>query len=551
VRIIEDRACMAAITVEQALQLATVHQQSGQLTAAEAMCRRVLEAQPHHAGAWHQLGTIAISGGRYGEAAEWFAQAVAQSPEEGRYHCDLGVSYRLLERLEDAAVSFQKALALRPDLAEAHLNLTEALTALGRFDEAMASGHQLLDRFGDAPAEFIPIRAEAYNHLGNALLKSRKPEEAAASYESALRLKPDYADAWSNLGIAFFQTHQLERAMHCYRQAIALRPDFARAHANLALLLLLRGDYAEGWREQEWRLRSSDPARGLEARIGPQWNGTPAPGQTLLIHAEQGFGDMLQFFRYLPLVRERSEAHRVILSCQRELVRLLSKNSGEVKVVANDAESMLPPFDQQLPLLSLPLALNLLEPWHPESAYLRADPELRARWRDLLGPRSSFRVGLAWAGNAQQGEDRSRSMTFEHLLPLLRIPQIDFYRLQIAAPEAENRPVENSKLIDLTSHITDFADTAALMAELDLIITVDTAAAHLAGAMALPVWTLLSLVPAWRWGLEGAATPWYPTLRLFRQKTAGDWDEVIQRVVGELIRIQSEPSESFHGHLPA
>ena len=512
---------MAAITIEQALQLAATQFQCGQLSAAESLCRNILAVQPHHAGVWHQLGTIAIASGRYQEASECFAQAVAQSPNEGRYYCDLGVSYRLMDKVEDAARAFEKAIALQPDLSKAHLNLVEALTSLGRYGEAISSGQQLLAKPRPEPSpEDDAIFAETYNHLGNALLKSHRDDEAIASYESALRLQPGFANAWSNLGFACFRAHRFVRAEQCYRQAIALRPDFAPAHHNLSLLLLLLGRLAEGWNEQEWRLASRPSP-------GPRWNGKPAPGQTILVHAEQGFGDMLQFFRYLPLVKERSSA-RVILFCQRELVRLFAGSHRDAEVIANDDDTALPPFHQQVPLFSLPLALNLLEPWHPAAAYISVDPKIRETWRQRLGPRSKLRVGLVWSGNPQQGDDATRSLTFAHLGPLLQLSKIDFYRLQIATPGAD------ANLTDLTEHITDFADTAALMAELNLIITSDTATAHLAGALGRPVWTLLSSLPAWRWGLQREDTPWYPSMRLFRQRASGDWDEVIARVAGAL-----------------
>ena len=447
------------------------------------------------------------------------------------------MSLRLQGKVEEAAQAFQKSIALQPDLLEAHLNLVEALIALTRFEEAIASGQQLLaKRPTPSSPQLDVIFAEVFNHVGNAFLENRRSDEAIANYESALRLNPDYADAWSNLGIAHFRTHQFERAEQAYRKAIALRPDFARAHVNLSLLLLLLGRYAEGWHEQEWRL--ADPSKP-----GPRWNGEPVPGRTILVHAEQGFGDLLQFFRYLPLVKARSEA-RVILFCQRELVRLLAAAECGVEVIANDQDTVIPPFDLQVPLLSLPLALDLPDPWHPDSAYLSALPEWRARWRKRLGRRSGLRVGLVWAGNSGQGDDASRSLTFEQLRPLLRLPKIKFYRLQIAAAGAGAESTVEKKLVDLTADITDFADTAALMAEMDLIITADTATAHLAGALGRPVWTLLSSLPAWRWGLQDDTTPWYPTMRLFRQKTPGDWKEVIQRLTEALIDRVQHHSES-------
>jgi hypothetical protein len=255
-----------------------------------------------------------------------------------------------------------------------------------------------------------------------------------------------------------------------------------------------------------------------------------------LIDSEQGFGDALHFARYARLVRSRSGAERVILETRPELARLFAQNrSWDAEIVAgfNSAASTLPPFDRHVPLLGLPLALGLLEPLPMSTAYLRADPALRGAWSERLGRSTARRIGLAWAGNAVHPLVRLRSMPAEQLRPLLQLDGLAFYSLQIGrGSEAES--LKAAGLVDLTQHLTDFAETAALISELDLIISVDTAIVHLAGAIGCPVWTLLSHPGDWRWGLAGETTAWYPTMRLFRQTVAGDWEAVVQRVVAEL-----------------
>jgi hypothetical protein len=322
---------------------------------------------------------------------------------------------------------------------------------------------------------------------------------------------------------------------------LELEPNYAEAHYNLGMFLLQLGCYEEGWRECEHRLSCATVRRDFSR---PRWNGERAKGRTILVYGEQGFGDALQFIRFVPLVRPKAGARRVILETHPALVRLLTQSGGweaEITPGFQSAENALPSFDSQIPLLSLPLALGLFDPLPMTAAYLRADPELRRAWRERLGARSKPRVGLVWAGSADHTGDRLRSIPAKALLPLLQLRNLEFYSLQLGPPAAATTALAAAGLIDLTAHISDFADTAALLAELDLIISVDTAVAHLAGAMARPVWTLLPLQSEWRWGPAGEATPWYPTMRLFRQPAWGDWGAVVQRVAAELRTVQATP----------
>jgi tetratricopeptide (TPR) repeat protein len=549
---------------DPALQAVRAHLQAGRIAVAEAICRQALARQANQPEAHYWLGVIAIAVGRYEAALDWLGQAVADAPEQAAYHGDLGVAYRLLGRTEEALGCFHRALILQADLPDAHLNLGEALISLERFDEAIPSLERAL--------ALRPNDAVAYNHLGSAQAQARRREEAIASFRRALALQPNYgeahnnlgnvflagdewedavrcyrralelqpgdAEAWANLGLAWLGQAEFEAAMDCYRRAIAARPDFPDAHLHLAFLLLLHGRYAEGWREYEWRWRCAAPARLRPRFAVPPWDGGLLPGGTILLYAEQGFGDTLQFFRYLPLVRARAGAARVIVVCSPPLARLLAECGVEdVEVVAaRDWETaVLPRFDRHLPLLSLPLALGIDAPRPMAAPYLRADPAWRAPWRDRLGASPAFRVGVVWAGSRGHKDDRRRSLELERLRPVLRVPGVTFYSLQIDRRGESPQALTEAGLIDFTEHLTDFAETAALLAELDLVIAVDTATVHLAGALGRPVWTLLPFIPDWRWGLQGETTPWYPTMRLFRQPAIGDWDAAIQRVADELM----------------
>ena len=275
----------------------------------------------------------------------------------------------------------------------------------------------------------------------------------------------------------------------------------------------------------------------LRDLAAPRWKGEPAEGQSILLYCEQGFGDALQFLRYAPLVRERARAGRMILDCHPELEPLLTQSfRGEMEITPRRRgdDSAFPKTDWHLPLLSAPLALGILEPLPMPEPYLHADSGQRTIWRERLGSAEEFRVGLAWKGFPRHPRDRARSMAREGLLPLVNVPGVRLYSLQVGASAVEGASMAAAGIIDLAPQIGDFADTAAIVAELDLAISVDTAVAHLAGGLGRPVWTLLSFAGEWRWGIAGESTPWYPSMRLFRQASPGEWKPVLRRVAEEL-----------------
>jgi Flp pilus assembly protein TadD len=526
--------------------------QAGRLPEAEAVCRQIVAQSPHHAEALYWLGITAIAAGRYPDAVDLLQKAIAEAPTRAAYHCDLGAAQRLLGQLEAAVGCYQRALSLEPNLPDAHLNLGEVLHRLGRFEEAILHCRQTL--------ALRPADAAALNHLGNALAKTGRWEEAIAAYRQALSFQPTYAEAHNNLGNTFLdrddcaaaadcyrralalqpadaetlanlglallgQAH-FDEARQCYLQAIALQPGYADAHWNLALLLLLLGHYREGWIEHEWRWRASGHAGRQRHFPAPPWNGAPAPGRTLLVHTEQGFGDAIQFVRYVALCPDRLGHGRVILLCPPELFRLFAQSLRDprILVVSGQSNVPLPPFDLHPPLLSLPLLLGVFEPLAMTAPYLQAPPSPPSP-----SPRH-FQVGLVWAGNRENKTLRRRAIDPALLRPLLGLPYITFHHLQ-PGPSIDGLQAPPNPL-------TDFADTAALIASLDLVISVDTSVAHLAGALGKPVWTLLPFLADWRWSLHREDTPWYPTMRLFRQPTAGDWPTVLHHVAAELNQLR-------------
>jgi tetratricopeptide (TPR) repeat protein len=564
---------MPEVSIEQAIQTAAALRKAGRVDEAKALYAQVVQADPGRVTVWHELGVIALSEGRFEDAEKFTARAMALAPGNGPVASDHGVALSMLGRFEEAAACFRRVLAVHPALGLTHYCLANVLVALGRDDEAVeAFGHAI---------RLLPDYAAAYNNLGNVWQRKGALAEAASCFRRAAQLQPDLMQAHCNLGGVLGTLGHLEEAIASSRRAIALHSDLAHAHHNLgsalwrkgefaqarasferalsvdaqfadahlgrAFCLLAAGRFEEGWPVYERRWLSTPYASARRGFRQPQWGGAPLPsGGTLLIHAEQGFGDTLHFMRYVPLACGRSGAARVVVECQRELIGLLAGGGewgAEVIPRGLHDDAALPPFDVHVPLLSLPFALKHYAPLPMSAPYVAAPPHLRAAWRERLAAVPGFRTGLVWAGKADHLADRYRTIHPDRLLPLLRVEGAAFFSLQVG--RREDTPAHllaGAGLRDLTENIADFADTAALIAELDLVITVDTSVAHLAGAIGKPVWTLLPFAPDWRWGLEREGTPWYPSMRLFRQPSLGDWDSVIGRVAGELrVQIASAP----------
>jgi tetratricopeptide (TPR) repeat protein len=521
------------MTVNEAINLAIEHHRAGRLAEAEGIYRRILAVQPDCFDALNNLGIIAHQVGRNEIAVELIRQAIALRPGSADAQGNLGAALRGLGRHDEAIAAFGRALAARPDSAGTLNNLGLTYFEKGAVDEAIAT-------FAKAIA-LAPTDAEIHYHLGICLLQKGMLDEAIREFRSVIALRPEHADAHNVLGVALKCKGELQAAIKSYRRAIAIAPSFPEPHCNLALMLLATGSLREGWKEYEWRWKHPNFPSIKRTFSKPRWDGSEIHDKTILIHGEQGMGDCLQFVRLTRLLSERG--CKVIFESPKPLAPLLS-NSADLlgaTIVVQEPSGRSPDldFDLHLPLLSLPLVMNQLQPWGPAGIfpYVRADENLRRRWKDRLHAAGGFRVGIAWAGSRTHLDDRYRSMTLECLAPIAR-EKISFISLQIGdgSAQAKHQPV-GMKLFDWTESITDFAATAALVAELDLVICVDTAAAHLAGALHKPVWVLLPFVADFRWGISGDKTAWYPSMKLFRQTAIGKWDDVVARVGEELDRV--------------
>jgi tetratricopeptide (TPR) repeat protein len=498
-------------------------QDPGQLDEAIAAYRQALRINPNLAETHNNLGNALLGKGQPDEAITEFQLAVQLKPESADIHRNLGTALYEKGRLDEAIAAHRQAIRLKPDYADAYNNLGLALTGKGKLEEAIACYRQAIR----LKADF----AEAYNNLGNALRNKEQLDEAITAYRQAIRLKPDFAEAHSNLCL-LAEMGQLDEAIAACRRAIVINPNFPEAHKNLSLILLVRGDFQQGWEEYEWRWKCKDfpPPRNFAQ---PQWDGCPLEGRTILLHTEQGLGDAIQFIRYLPLVEQRGG--KIIIECQAVLQRLFQTMAGGCQVVVRGQP--LSAFDLHCALLSLPRVFRTNLADIPNIVpYLHADAGDAGRWQHRLAEHSPFaKVGLGWAGNPRYDNDRNRSIKLARLAPLGQIPGARFFSLQKGEAAAEAKtPPAGMELIDWTQELEDFADTAGLIENLDLVVTVDTAVAHLAGAMGKPTWVLLPFSPDWRWLLDREDSPWYPTMRLFRQPTRGAWGPVLQNIAAAL-----------------
>jgi tetratricopeptide (TPR) repeat protein len=540
-------------TVQQAAEL---HRQ-GRLTEAEKLYARVLKSVPDQPEALQLMAQLKLARGKPADARNYAAAAVRARPGAADPLVVLGHVQRSLRQDDAAIASFEKALALDPhhvdalgclgdalltrgrpeqalqcfdrilaripQHADAHANRAAALAACGRFAEALAAC--------EAALALAPGNPIALYNRANALASLDRHAEALAAYEKVVGLYPQHAAAWNNRGNSLMALKRHGDAIDSFERAIALQPKSADAHFNRSLALLAVGDYARGFAEYEWRWkRSGMPAQRSYGRL---WRGDfPLADRTILVSSEQGLGDTIQFARYVPLLA-RSGA-TVILEVHPELKSLLSRLPGAAQVVARGEP--LSAFDVHCPAGSLPLALKTELPNVPaEIPYLKAEEARVAEWRPRLEALKPPRVALAWAGNPNHANDRNRSIALARLRPLWEAGGARFVSVQREVRETDAAELEGARgILHLGEELRDLDDTAALLALCDVVMSVDTAVAHLAAAMGRPTWVLLPFAPDWRWTLDGERSPWYPAARLFRQPQAGDWDSVIARVVAEL-----------------
>lgn len=504
--------------------LGVVFQKLGRLKESENAYLRVVEAGEISPQLFFNLAIVHQAQHRFEEAIAGYHKVLAMEGEHVTALYNLGIALGAVGRHQEAIANFRAALAITPENAKVLNNLGLALEETGAHEEAV-------EAFTGA-ISLQPDFAEAFSNLGNSLLVQEREEEALSQYRRAITIDPSFAKGYYNLGCIAQQGNEAREAERLYRQAIALEPDLVEAHWNLSNILLLQGKLVEGFREYRWRWKRKKAVTIILPL--PEWQGEARPGETILIVTEQGKGDTLQFIRYLPLVRERVGG--IIVACEQSLQPLL-RGMAAIDQVINKKEigRFCDTVSCYVPLLNLPEILGTTPETIPAAVpYLHADSKRIADVAHIFAPhRSSFKVGLVWRGNPEHKNDHNRSCPAEELAPLATLKNITLFSLQMR----ETLPDRLPATINLAPQIKSFADTAAMMAHLDLVLSVDTAVAHLAGALGRPVWILLPFVPDWRWMLDRDDSPWYSTMRLFRQTRAKQWNEVLGRVRQELMFI--------------
>ena len=588
----KDATDNLATALSAILQQALALHQGGQLTQAQALYDQVLQSQPENFDALHLSGLIAVQLKNPARAVELFNRALETNPSHADAHANRGNALRKLGQFESALASYDKAIDLRPQHAETHFNRGIALKELGKYELAISSYDQAvslnpgfvaayanrgvalaaLHRHESAVASFDhanslesriayihlhrgislhalehyqaaaesyqkaivldPGSAEAHHNLGISLIKLRQHEAAIASFDRAIALNPEFADAYVNRALALHETRQHQAAMAGYHQAIALQPNLRIAHRNLGHLYLLLGDYEKGWEKFEWRLRGNEGKANRRTFSQPLWLGRESlAGKTILLHSEQGLGDTIQFCRYAKAVADLGA--QVILEIQKPLANLLAHLDGVATLVTKG--SVLPPFQFHCPLMSLPLALcTRIDNIPAASGYLNANAGKVDAWRIRLETKTKPRVGLVWSGNPLQPNNLNRSIPLADFTGLLD-GEFEYVCLQKDVNEADRKILAAHPGIR-RFELDDFSETAALCELLDLVISVDTSVAHLAGALGRPVWIPLAFNADWRYLLERVDTPWYASAKLYREDRLQGWNEVITRIHADLIR---------------
>ena len=484
---------------------------------------KAIALKPDYAAAHNNRGAALRDLKRPTEALASYDKAIALKPDVAEAHSNRGNALMDLKRPAEALASFDKAIALKPDYASAHSNRGNALTDLKRPTEALASCDKAIALKSDV--------AEAHSNRGTALMFLKRPAEALASYDKAIALKPDFAAAHNNRGNALKDLMRPTEALASFDKAIALKPDYADAHWNQSLCLLLMGHFEQGLRQYEWRKKLNEPM-AVRSYPQPVWlGGENIAGKTLFVYWEQGFGDTIQFCRYAKLLEARGA--KVIMSVQQPLCGLLKQISPTIRVLNPNEEPT--EFDYHCPLLSLPLALGTtLETIPAEQQYLKSDEELRSIWSARLPPKTKPRIGVVWSGGATHKRDQYRSMELQQFLAIFS-PDAEWICLQKEIREKDFAILRQfGRIAFFGDDLRDFSDTAVLLDLMDLVITIDTGVAHLAGAMGKPVWILLPYNPDWRWLLDRNDSPWYPSARLFRQQQIGNWATVTDQVKNQL-----------------
>ena len=484
--------------------------------------QKALSLSPQDEYTLASLGQCKFMLGEYEKAAEYYRLSISFGGDNPLNHYNLGIALNEAGKPEEAVSAFKRTLERQPDNKKAWNNLGLAYEAMDRMAEAYHAYEHAI--------RLDPCYAEAYSNIGNAYLKELKFSKAVAAYTKAIELNPNDGKFCYNLGCCYHEMMQLDKAKHWLTKATKLDPNLVEAHWNLSHVLLLRGELEKGFELYQWRWkRKETPMPHIEL---PLWNGEPHAGQSIMIMTEQGLGDSLQFIRYLPQVQRLFS--RVVLACDRSLQSLFSQFKGVEIIDKKLAKTMEGKVDTWIPLLNLPHVFKTTLTTIPaQIPYIRPRPEKVAKYADLFHGIKGYKVAIVWKGNPSHKKDHERSCSLYRFASLFTLEGMNWFSLQKGESELHNY---DFPLIDLGPHLDSFEDTAALLAHMDLLITVDTSVAHLAGAMGIETWILLPFVPDWRWLASGEATRWYPSARLFRQDRSRSWTPVFNRLHEEIQR---------------
>lgn len=572
------------------------YQEAGDNVGAETCFRRILQTDPDHADALQALGVLYLVREDAEGALPLLARSLRSRYQNAAGFSNLSAALRSLNRLDQALIAGREAVIIDPTFAMAHHNLSAVLLDMGDHEGALeplrtyitlkpedsglqrfllATSLMALKRFEEAEPVWLALLdrvrddGRAWANLGVTLKNMGRHDEAIRAYRRAITLMPDeigilnnlglslsmldeqdavaeiwlrraiqmspnFADAWLNLGLVLRNRNSIDQAIGFCQQALSANPDHVEAHTLLGTCLLLKGRLREGFAEYEWRTRLTDFPTPAKVRSCPAWTGADPAGLTILVHDEQGMGDGIQFVRYAPILRRLGA--QVLVECADPLRRLFNSVTGIDSVVPRSAAT--PAYDAHVSMMSLPHILGS-ETVPADIPYLTAEPDLEAVWGRILAGAKGLRVGLVWAGNPAFKDDRRRSPGLAAMAPLLTVPGVSFFGLQKGEGRAGLDALSGilgDNFTDLGPQIRDWADTAAIMTQLDLVISSCTAPPHLAGALGRPVWTILPLNADWRWGEVGDISPWYPSMRLFRQERSGDWGPVVMHVRQALVR---------------
>jgi len=578
------------ILVQQGVAL---HQQ-GSLVEAQVIYEKILSIQPDHFDALQLLGVLFSQAKKYLQSSEFLYKALQINPNHARTYSNYGIVLKELKRFDEALSSYDQAILINPDYGDAYFNRGNTLMELKRFDEALSSydqailinpdygdafynrgntfmelkrfdeaivsydqaiainpnhteifynrGNTLMElkRFDEAIVSYDqaiainPNHTETYNNRGNTLKALRRFDEALISYDQAISINPDYPEAYNNRSNTLKELKQFDKALFNYNKAISIDPDYADAYFNKSTLLILRGDYREGWQLYEWRWKQKHNINSRRAYKQPLWLGHESLiNKTLLITIEQGFGDYIQFIRYAILVEQLGA--KVVLETPLALMKLAGTLKGHFIFV--ESGKSLPDFDYYCPMMSLPLAFKTTVKTIPARLpYLYVDEAKKQQWNKRLGKQAMTRIGLVWAGNPDHKKDRDRSLLLKQFSSLLTLP-FEFHSLQ-----KDIREVDAQTIIDFphiyqhSDELQDFSDTAALVDVMDIIISVDTSVAHLAGAMGKKLWLLLPYLPDFRWMLDREDSPWYSSAKLYRQEKINNWDSTLEKLKVDLLK---------------